>query len=129
MSQLRRNLLHDFVAIPRVIGAPRCQTDGNLSDILQGKEFVVFLVVGPVGLGVSAGVVGGVVGVIAVLPSSLRAQFDERIAHLLEKAQLSIPEVKQARSGQRTGAFSEYRGYILAEMQSLARASLLYLRN
>ncbi|WP_368919696.1 1,2-phenylacetyl-CoA epoxidase subunit PaaC [Corynebacterium striatum] len=58
---------------------------------------------------------------IAVLPSSLRAQFDERIAHVLEKAQLSIPEVKQARSGQRTGAFSEYRGYILAEMQSLAR--------
>ncbi|HAT1410284.1 1,2-phenylacetyl-CoA epoxidase subunit PaaC [Corynebacterium striatum] len=58
---------------------------------------------------------------VAVLPSSLRAQFDERIAHVLEKAQLSIPEVKQARSGQRTGAFSEYRGYILAEMQSLAR--------
>lgn len=58
---------------------------------------------------------------IAVLPSSLRAEFDERIAHVLGKAELDIPQVKQARSGQRGGGFSEYRGYILAEMQSLAR--------
>ena len=58
---------------------------------------------------------------IAVLPSSLREQFDERIAYVLDKAGLAIPEVKQARSGQRTGRFSEHRGFILAEMQSLAR--------
>ena len=58
---------------------------------------------------------------IAVLPSSLRAQFDERIAYVLDKAGLAIPDVKQARSGQRTGRFSEHRGFILAEMQSLAR--------
>ena len=32
-----------------------------------------------------------------------------------------VPDVKQARSGQRTGRFSEHRGFILAEMQSLAR--------
>lgn len=58
---------------------------------------------------------------IAVLPSSLRPQFDERIAYVLDKAGLEVPQVKQARSGQRTGCFSEYRGFILAEMQSLAR--------
>lgn len=58
---------------------------------------------------------------IAVLPSSLRSQFDERIAYVLDKAGLEVPQVKQARSGQRTGCFSEYRGFILAEMQSLAR--------
>lgn len=58
---------------------------------------------------------------IAVLPSSLRSQFDERIAYVLDKAGLEVPQVKQARSGQRTGRFSEYRAFILAEMQSLAR--------
>lgn len=58
---------------------------------------------------------------IAVLPSSLRPQFDERIAYVLDKAGLAVPQIKQARSGQRTGCFSEYRGFILAEMQSLAR--------
>lgn len=58
---------------------------------------------------------------IADLPSSLRAEFDERIERVLGKAELDIPQVKQARSGQRGGDFSEYRGYILAEMQSLAR--------
>lgn len=58
---------------------------------------------------------------IAVLPSSLRDDFDQRIAYVLEKAKLDMPDVKQARSGQRTGQFSEHRGHILAEMQSLAR--------
>ncbi|HCG47278.1 1,2-phenylacetyl-CoA epoxidase subunit PaaC [Corynebacterium flavescens] len=57
----------------------------------------------------------------AVLPSTLRADFDASIARVLDAAGLSIPDVKQARSGQRTGAFSEQRGFILAEMQSLAR--------
>lgn len=58
---------------------------------------------------------------LAPLPSTLRGEFDERIAATLAKAGLEVPSVKQARSGQRTGRFSEYRGYILAEMQSLAR--------
>lgn len=58
---------------------------------------------------------------IAVLPSSLRAEFDERIAHVLTTAGLDIPDVPQAMSGHRTGRFSEQRGYILTEMQSLAR--------
>lgn len=58
---------------------------------------------------------------IAPLPSSLREEFDQRVAHILGLAQLEIPQVHQARSAQRTGKFSEQRGYILAEMQSLAR--------
>ncbi len=56
-----------------------------------------------------------------VLPSSLRADFDERIAYVLQESSLEVPSVPQARSSQRTGRFSEYRGYLLAEMQSLAR--------
>ncbi|AKK04263.1 1,2-phenylacetyl-CoA epoxidase subunit PaaC [Corynebacterium epidermidicanis] len=58
---------------------------------------------------------------IAVKPSTLKAEFDERIAWIIDKAGLEIPQTKQARSGQRTGMFSEQRGYILAEMQVLAR--------
>lgn len=58
---------------------------------------------------------------IAVQPSSLKEEFDERIAWIINKAGLEIPQTKQARSGQRTGCFSEQRGYILAEMQVLAR--------
>ncbi|MEJ5997885.1 1,2-phenylacetyl-CoA epoxidase subunit PaaC [Corynebacterium sp. H130] len=58
---------------------------------------------------------------IAVKPSTLKAEFDERIAWIIDKAGLEIPQTKQARSGQRTGRFSEQRGYILAEMQVLAR--------
>ncbi|QGU05807.1 1,2-phenylacetyl-CoA epoxidase subunit PaaC [Corynebacterium comes] len=58
---------------------------------------------------------------IAVLPSSLRAEFDERIAHVLSTAGLDIPDSQQAMSGQRTGRFSEQRGYILTELQVLAR--------
>lgn len=58
---------------------------------------------------------------IAVAPSSLKAQFDERITHLLTMAELDVPATPQAMSGHRTGCFSEHRGYILLEMQSLAR--------
>lgn len=58
---------------------------------------------------------------IAVLPSSLRGEFDAHIAAVLNKAELEVPAAKPARSGQRTGVFSEHRGFILAEMQSLAR--------
>lgn len=58
---------------------------------------------------------------IAVLPSELRAEFDPRVAAVIEAATLTIPDVPQAVSGRRTGKFSEHRGHILAEMQSLAR--------
>lgn len=58
---------------------------------------------------------------VAVAPSSLREEFDERINHILATAELEVPDSKQARSSHRTGDFSEFRGYILAEMQYLAR--------
>ncbi|STC70053.1 1,2-phenylacetyl-CoA epoxidase subunit PaaC [Corynebacterium pilosum] len=58
---------------------------------------------------------------VAVLPSTLRDEFDTRIEAVLEAAGVDKPEVPQAVSGQRTGRYSEYRGFILAEMQSLAR--------
>lgn len=58
---------------------------------------------------------------IAVLPSELRADFDTRVEAVIEAATLTVPAVPQAVSGHRTGSFSEYRGFILAEMQSLAR--------
>lgn len=57
----------------------------------------------------------------AVLPSTLRDDFDVRITSLLDKAGLKVPASKQARSDHRRGGYSEQRGYILAEMQSLAR--------
>lgn len=57
----------------------------------------------------------------AVLPSSLKADFDHNIAYVLKEAGLEVPTTPSARSGQRTGMFSEHRGFILAELQSLAR--------
>ena len=58
---------------------------------------------------------------IAVLPSSLREEYMRRIEGVLKQADLELPAVSFATSGQRTGRFSEARGYILAEMQSFAR--------
>lgn len=60
-------------------------------------------------------------GDIAVAPSSLKEQFLERTAAIITAAGLTVPTVPFARSGQRTGRYSEHRGYILAEMQVLAR--------
>ncbi|MFE7630485.1 1,2-phenylacetyl-CoA epoxidase subunit PaaC [Kocuria sp. NPDC057446] len=60
-------------------------------------------------------------GDVAVLPSSLRADFDRRITAMLDEAGLSVPEVLGAWGGDRSGQFSEQRGHILAEMQVLAR--------
>ncbi|MCF4007674.1 phenylacetate-CoA oxygenase subunit PaaC [Corynebacterium uropygiale] len=58
---------------------------------------------------------------IAVLPSSLREETLRRVRTVLEAAELQEPACPPARSGHRTGCFSEQRGYILAEMQSFAR--------
>lgn len=58
---------------------------------------------------------------IAVQPSSLRENFDRRIAEIISEATLEIPQVDQAWGGDRSGEFSEARGHILAEMQVLAR--------
>jgi ring-1,2-phenylacetyl-CoA epoxidase subunit PaaC len=60
-------------------------------------------------------------GDVAVLPSSLRADFDRRLTAILDEAGLSVPEVLGAWGGDRSGQFSEQRGHILAEMQVLAR--------
>lgn len=59
---------------------------------------------------------------VAVLPSTLRENFDRRLTTIIEEAQLQVPDVPQARGGDRSGVMSEARGHILAEMQVLARA-------
>jgi len=57
----------------------------------------------------------------AVAPSSLREDFDRLIADVLKEAELEVPDVPAAPGGGRQGRHSEYLGYILAEMQVLAR--------
>ncbi|MFW0111334.1 1,2-phenylacetyl-CoA epoxidase subunit PaaC [Rothia sp. CCM 9417] len=59
---------------------------------------------------------------IAVAPSSLRQRFQERLHTIIGEAQLEVPNLDQARGGDRSGVMSEHRGHILAEMQVLARA-------
>lgn len=59
---------------------------------------------------------------VAVLPSTLRENFEKRLHAIIEEAQLKVPEVPQARGGDRSGQFSEARGHILTELQVLARA-------
>ena len=49
---------------------------------------------------------------IAVKPSSLRENFDRRIADIISEATLQITDVKPAWGGDRTGQFSEARGHI-----------------
>ena len=56
-----------------------------------------------------------------MLPSSLREPTMARITAAIEEAGLEVPDVKPAFGSDRTGRFSEQRGYILAEMQVLAR--------
>ncbi|MBT2515489.1 1,2-phenylacetyl-CoA epoxidase subunit PaaC [Arthrobacter sp. ISL-30] len=58
---------------------------------------------------------------VAALPSSLRQEFDNRIAETLAEAGLDVPDVPQSLGGGRAGRHSEHLGYILAEMQVLAR--------
>ena len=60
---------------------------------------------------------------VAVRPSSLRENVMRRVEAVLTEAALEVPRVTQARvsAAPRDGEYSEHRGYILAEMQSLAR--------
>ncbi|OAV51015.1 1,2-phenylacetyl-CoA epoxidase subunit PaaC [Enteractinococcus helveticum] len=58
---------------------------------------------------------------IAVLPSTLRESFDQRIQPIIEQATLELPNVTGAYGGDRLGRFSEHRSHILGEMQVLAR--------
>lgn len=57
----------------------------------------------------------------AVEPSSLRADFDRLTGEVLAEAELEVPQVPAARGGGRQGKHSEHLGYLLAEMQVLAR--------
>ncbi|MDN4610472.1 1,2-phenylacetyl-CoA epoxidase subunit PaaC [Arthrobacter burdickii] len=58
---------------------------------------------------------------IAVAPSSVRDDFDQLTGQILAEAQLEVPNVPAAPGGGRRGRHSEHLGYILAEMQVLAR--------
>lgn len=58
---------------------------------------------------------------IAPRPSSLREEWTARLTEILERAELSVPEVPFAMAYGRRGEHSEHLGYILAEMQVLAR--------
>ncbi|MEW1806519.1 1,2-phenylacetyl-CoA epoxidase subunit PaaC [Pseudarthrobacter sp. NPDC080039] len=57
----------------------------------------------------------------AVAPSALKDDFDRLTAEVLAEAELEAPDVPAAPGGGRQGKHSEYLGYILAEMQVLAR--------
>lgn len=58
---------------------------------------------------------------VAVRPSTLRASFDAEIEALFAEAELEVPDVPAAVGGGRHGRHSEHLGYMLAEMQVLAR--------
>ncbi|MBG6183907.1 ring-1,2-phenylacetyl-CoA epoxidase subunit PaaC [Arthrobacter sp. CAN_A214] len=60
-------------------------------------------------------------GDAAVRPSALQAAFDAAVGAVLSEAELEVPSVPQAVGGGRQGRHSEHLGYILAEMQVLAR--------
>ncbi|WP_104173232.1 1,2-phenylacetyl-CoA epoxidase subunit PaaC [Arthrobacter sp. Y81] len=57
----------------------------------------------------------------AVEPSSLRADFDRLTGEVLAEALLDIPQVPAALGGGRQGRHSEHLGFMVAEMQVLAR--------
>jgi ring-1,2-phenylacetyl-CoA epoxidase subunit PaaC len=58
----------------------------------------------------------------AVDPATLRDAFDARIADVIAEATLSLPEAPAAVTGGRRGIHSEHMGYLLAELQHLARS-------
>ncbi len=59
---------------------------------------------------------------VAVRPSSLRPGFDEVVAAVFAEAALEVPVVQPSMGGGRHGRHFPTLGYLLAEMQSLARA-------
>ncbi len=60
-------------------------------------------------------------GDAAVVPSALRADFDRLTGQVLTEAEIVVPQVPAALGGGRQGHHSEHLGFILAEMQVLAR--------
>nr|WP_196837101.1 1,2-phenylacetyl-CoA epoxidase subunit PaaC [Zhihengliuella flava] len=61
------------------------------------------------------------VGDAGVRPSTLRAAWDEEITAILSDAALDVPQVPAAMGRGRHGEHTEHLGYLLAEMQVLAR--------
>jgi ring-1,2-phenylacetyl-CoA epoxidase subunit PaaC len=59
---------------------------------------------------------------VAVDPAALRATFDARVEAVLAEATLGVPEVPAAVTGGRRGVHTQQMGYLLAEMQHLARS-------
>jgi len=58
---------------------------------------------------------------VAVRPSTLKEQVMDAVAGLLTQCELAAPTVAIASGGGRRGIHSSYLGYLLAEMQVLAR--------
>lgn len=59
---------------------------------------------------------------VAVDPATLRDAVLARVLPVLDEATLAVPEVSPARGGGRLGLHTEQMGYLLAEMQHLARS-------
>jgi len=60
-------------------------------------------------------------GGIAVRPSLLKEPVQDAVADILTRCDLAAPTVAMASGGGRSGRHSSYLGYLLAEMQVLAR--------
>lgn len=61
------------------------------------------------------------VGDAGVVPTSLKDEFDRSTGEVLAQAELEVPAHPMATGGGRRGRHSEHLGYLLAEMQVLAR--------
>jgi ring-1,2-phenylacetyl-CoA epoxidase subunit PaaC len=59
---------------------------------------------------------------IAVDPATLREAWERRVAAVVSEATLTLPVVPPAVTGGRHGIHTEQMGYLLAEMQHLARS-------
>lgn len=59
---------------------------------------------------------------VAVRPSTLRDAWLARVAGVVAEATLTLPDVPPAVTGGRRGIHTEQMGYLLAEMQHLARS-------
>jgi ring-1,2-phenylacetyl-CoA epoxidase subunit PaaC len=59
---------------------------------------------------------------VAVDPQSFRDAFDHRVTAILHEATLAVPEVTTAVTGGRRGVHTQAMGFLLAEMQHLARS-------
>jgi ring-1,2-phenylacetyl-CoA epoxidase subunit PaaC len=59
---------------------------------------------------------------VAVDPATLRDAWQRRVAAVVSEATLALPDVRPAVTGGRRGVHTEQMGYLLAEMQYLARS-------